>query len=267
MQTSSMLTSWKKQEELAFLNEVSAVALQQALRHLQTAFTNFWAKRAKYPRFKKKRNGGCAEFTPSAFRWKDGQLKLAKCKQPLNIIWSRQIPPECEPSTVFVRLEPSNRWSVSILVDDPTVKPMPMLTKQIGLDVGLTTLVTTSDGEKIANPRHFNHKFKRLKAAQKALSRKKLDSNNRYKARLKVAKAHAKIADARKDFLHKLTTKFICENQTIVVEDLAVRNMVTQRRKVRLYDGEETVLYRRRSVIAFLCVYSVGAIQESFACP
>ena len=232
-QTSSMLTQWKKQGDLEFLNEVSSVPLQQALRHLQTAFANFWAKRARYPRFKKKRNGGSAEFTRSAFKWKDGKLKLAKTKNPLNIVWSRQIPPECEPSTVFVRLEPSNRWFISILVDDPTVKPLPELTKQIGLDMGLTTLVTTSDGEKIANPRPFKHKFKRLKAAQKALYRKKLDSNNRYKARLKAAKAHAKIADARKDFLHKLTTRLIRENQTIVVEDLAVRNMVKNRSLAR----------------------------------
>ncbi|MBC6418843.1 MAG: IS200/IS605 family element transposase accessory protein TnpB [Prochloron sp. SP5CPC1] len=232
-QTSSMLTSWKKQEELAFLNEVSAVALQQALRHLQTALTNFWSKHAKYPNFKKKRNGGSAEFTRSAFKWKNKQLKLAKCKQPLNIVWSRHFPDECVPSTVTVRLEPSGRWFISILVDDPTVKPLPPVDKKVGLDVGLTTLVTTSDGDKIGNPRQLKKKYQRLRAASKALSRKQLKSNNRAKARTKVAKIHAKIADTRKDYLHKLTTNIIRENQTIVVENLAVLNMIKNRSLAR----------------------------------
>jgi putative transposase len=78
-----MLTAWKKEESLQFLNEVSCVPLQQGLRHLQRAFVNFWEKRAKYPRFKKKRNGGSADF-----RWKDGKLFLAKSDQPLDIVWS-----------------------------------------------------------------------------------------------------------------------------------------------------------------------------------
>ncbi len=232
-QTSSMLTQWKKQEGLKFLNEVSSVALQQALRHLHRAFVNFWANRSRYPRFKKKSNGGSAEFTRSAFKWANGQLKLAKTKNPLNIVWSRPIPQGCVPTTVTLKLEPSNRWFVTFLVDDSTVVHLPPSQNKVGLDMGLSILVTTSNGEKIANPRHFNQKFKRLKAAQKSLSRKKLKSNNRRRARLKVAKAHAKIADARRDFLHKLTTNLIRENQTIVVEDLAVRNMVKNRSLAR----------------------------------
>ena len=200
---------------------------------MQTAFTNFWSKHAKYPNFKKKRNGGSAEFTRSAFKWKNKQLKLAKCKQPLNIVWSRHFPDECVPSTVTVRLEPSGRWFISILVDDPTVKPLPPVDKKVGLDVGLTTLVTTSDGDKIGNPRQLKKKYQRLRAASKALSRKQLKSNNRAKARTKVAKIHAKIADTRKDYLHKLTTNIIRENQTIVVENLAVLNMIKNRSLAR----------------------------------
>ena len=83
--TSAMLTSWKKEEDLDFLSEVSSVPLQQSLRHLQTAFTNFFSGRAKYPNFKKKRNGGSAEFTKSTFNWKDGQVYLAKSSEPLPI--------------------------------------------------------------------------------------------------------------------------------------------------------------------------------------
>ena len=225
-QTSSMLTSWKQEEDLDFLNEVSCVPLQQGLRHLQTAFTNFFAGRAKYPNFKKKHNGGSAEFTKSAFKWKDGQVFLAKCSEPLPIVKSRPIPEGCSPSTITVKLTPSGRWYVSLLVDDHTVKPLPPTEKQIGLDLGVTSLIAISDGEKIANPKHFKRLRKKLRRVQKALSRKQKGSNNRHKARLRVARVHAQITDARTDFLHKLTTQLVRENQTIVIEDLAIKNMV-----------------------------------------
>ena len=242
-QTSSMLTSWKQDSALEFLNEVSCVPLQQGLRHLQTAFTNFFSGRAKYPSFKKKHNGGSAEFTKSAFRWRDGQVFLAKCAEALPIRWSRKIPEGCTPSTITVKLTPSGRWFVSLRVDDHTVKPFPKVDvlngplmgettktsfvgKSIGLDVGINSLIATSNGDKIANPKHFKQLRKKLRRVQKALSRKQKGSNNRHKARLQVAKVHAQITDARKDFLHKLTTQLVRENQTIVVEDLAIKNMV-----------------------------------------
>ncbi len=225
-QTSSLLTSWKKTEELDFLNEVSCVPLQQCLRHLQKAFANFWGKRAKYPRFKKKHHGGSAEFTKSAFKFRDGKVWLAKCKEPLNIVWSRDIPNGCSPSTVTIKLEPSGRWFISLLIDDPTVQPLPPTAKKVGIDAGVTSLISTSDGEKIANPKLFNRLYQKLKSAQKELSRKTKGSSNRHKARLKVARIHAKIKDARTDFLHKLTSRLVQENSLIAIEDLAIRNMV-----------------------------------------
>ncbi|MEA5604341.1 RNA-guided endonuclease TnpB family protein [Nostoc sp. UHCC 0252] len=225
-QTSTMLTQWKKVEDLHFLNEVSCVPLQQGLRHLQTAFTNFFAGRAKYPNFKKKRSGGSAEFTKSAFRWKDGQVYLAKCSEPLPIKWSRQLPKGCEPTTITIKLEPSGRWFVSLRIYDPTNETMQPVDNAVGLDVGVSSLVTMSTGEKIANPKAFNKHYQSLKRAQKSLSRKQQDSRNRDKARFKVARIQSKISDARIDHLHKLTTRLIRENQTIVVEDLAVKNMV-----------------------------------------
>jgi putative transposase len=225
-ETSGMLTQWKKQEDLQFLNEVSCVPLQQGLRHLQKAFASFWAGRAKYPNFKKKRSGGSAEFTRSAFKWKDGQLWLAKCSQPLPICWSRTLPDGCEPSTVTVKLDASGRWFVSLLVDDHTIKTLPQADKVVGVDAGITWLVATSDGEKIANPKYFKRLRRKLRQAQKTLSRRVKGSNNRKKARLMVARIQAAIAEARKDFLHKLTTRLVRENQTIAVEDLAVKNMM-----------------------------------------
>jgi putative transposase len=229
-QTSGMLTQWKKQEDLQFLNEVSSVPLQQGLRNLQKAFTNFWAGRARYPNFKKKRSGGSAEFTRAAFRWKDGQLWLAKGSEALPIRWSRTLPKGCEPSTVTVRLDASGRWFVSLLVEDHTVKHLHKVDKAVGIDAGITSLIATSDGEKIANPKHFKRLRYKLRQAQKALSRKVKGSNNTEKARREVARIHAQIADTRTDFLHKLTTRLVRENQTIAVEDLAVKNMMKNRK-------------------------------------
>ncbi|MEH2107166.1 RNA-guided endonuclease InsQ/TnpB family protein [Nostoc sp.] len=229
IETSAMLTNWKKQDDLQFLNDVSSVPLQQGLRHLQTAFSNFFAGRAKYPNFKKKHNGGNAEFTKAAFKFRDGQIFLAKSPTPLAIRWSRQLPQGAEPSTITVKLSPSGRWTVSILVD-VEICILPESTSSIGIDLGITSLVALSTGEKIANPKRFKAKKPKLHKAQKALIRKQKGSNNRHKARLKVAKIHAKISDARNDFLHKLTTRLVRENQTIAIEDLAVKNMVKNKK-------------------------------------
>ena len=228
-ESSAMLTEWKKENHLQFLNEVSCVPLQQGLRHLQKAFSNFFAGRAKYPTFKKKRNGGSAEFTKSAFKFRDGQVFLAKSTEALNIRWSRLLPVGVEPSTITVKLSPAGRWSISLLVD-VEIEPLPKSPNAIGIDLGITSLVALSTGEKVANPRGFKAKRAKLRGAQKALSRKQKGSNNRYKACLKVAKIHAEISDARQDFLHKLTTRLVRENQTIAVEDLAVKNMVKNRK-------------------------------------
>ena len=226
VQTSALLTGWKKLEELDFLNEVSCVPLQQGLRHLQKAFSNFFAGRTRYPNFKKKRNGGSAEFTRSAFKWKDGQVWLAKCSEALPIRWSRMLPEGCSPSTITVRLDPRGRWYVSLLVDNPSIKSLPHIDKSIGLDLGITSLIATSDGDKISNPKPFKRLYKKLRRIQKAFSRTQKGSNNRDKVRIKVARVQGKIADSRKDFLHKLTTQLVRDNQTIVVEEMAVKNML-----------------------------------------
>ncbi|WP_329452956.1 transposase [Streptomyces sp. NBC_01724] len=234
-QTSALLTAWKKTEELAFLNDVSSVPLQQTLRHLQSAFTNFFSKRAKYPRFKsRKKSRKSAEYTTSGFRFRDGRLTLAKMAEPLDIVWSRPLPTGAKPSTVTVSQDSAGRWFVSMLCDDLTVKPLSATDAAVGVDVGLNHLLTLSTGEKIANPRHERRDRARLAKAQRALARKATgDGANRRKARLKVAKIHARIADRRRDGLHKLTTRLVRENQTIVIEDLTVRNMVRNRSLAR----------------------------------
>lgn len=226
--TSAMLTAWKKTEELAYLNEVSSVPLQQALRHLQAAFTNFFGKRSKYPRFKsRKKSRKSAEYTTSAFRFRDGKLTLAKMAEPLVIVWSRPLPADASPSTVTVSQDTAGRWFVSMLCDDPSVRPLPATDTAVGIDAGLNHLVTLSTGEKITNPRHERADRARLAKAQRTLARKaRGDGANRAKARRKVARIHARITDRRRDGLHKLTTRLARENQTLVIEDLTVRDMV-----------------------------------------
>jgi putative transposase len=226
VQSSAMLTGWKRSQEYAYLNEVSSVPLQQALRHLQGAFANFFDKRAKYPRFKSRRKSRqAAEYTRSAFRYRDGLLTLARITGPLDVRWSRPLPTGAEPSTVTASRDAAGRWFVSLLCEC-AVDPLPAAGAAVGIDAGITSLVALSTGEKIANPRHERRDRQRLAKAQRELTRKQKGSANREKARLKVARVHAQITDRRRDFLHKLSTRLVHENQAVVIEDLSVRSMV-----------------------------------------
>ena len=221
--TSNALTKLKKDPEKPWLKAVSSVPLQQGLRHLNTAFKNFFAGRSKYPRFKKKNNRQSAHYAPNAFKWNDGKLTLAKMSEPLNIRWSRYF--EGEPKQVIVSKDPSNRYFISFLVEEE-LDQWKLGTEKIGIDLGIKDVVVSSNGMSSGNPKHYQKYQARLKTLQRRLARKKKGSNNRYKARLKVAKLHAKITDCRKDFLHKLSTKLVSESQAIYTETLAVKNMM-----------------------------------------
>ncbi|MDL0434114.1 RNA-guided endonuclease TnpB family protein [Marinobacter sp. TBZ242] len=217
------LSRMKKADEMAFLNEVSSVPLQQCLRHQQTAFKNFFEGRTRYPNFKSKRHRQSAEFTRSAFKYRDGQLFLAKCQAPLAIHWSRPLP--SEPTTVTVSRDSAGRYFVSCLCEF-TPETLPITPKMVGIDLGLKDLFVTSDGVRTGNPRHTAKYTAKLAKAQRRLSKKKLGSKNRAKARQKVARLHAKISDCRKDNLHKLSRRLINENQVVCVESLEAKNMV-----------------------------------------
>lgn len=222
--TSALLTEWKKTDDLNFLNEVSCVPLQQTLRHLQKAYSNFFNQTGDYPTYKRKSHGGSAEYTRSAFKWDGHNLTLAKMSEPLDIRWSRTLPRKAQPSTITVSLDPAGRWHVSILVED-TIARLRKKSAAVGIDLGTDSFAILSTGEKIDNPRHRNRDMKRRAKAQRALARKQKGSRNYEKALLKVARIQAHTKDRRTDFLHKLSTRLIRENQTIVLEDLAVRNM------------------------------------------
>ena len=225
---SAALTTLKQQPETVWLNEVSSVPLQQALRHLDKAFRTFFEGRAQYPSFHKKRGRQAATYASSAFQW-DAQartLTLAKMDAPLNIHWSRSF--IGTPTTVTISQDTAGRSFVSLLVEEE-ITALPVVNAMVGVDVGLKDVAVLSTGERVANPQYLRRSERRLAHAQRNLARKQKGSKNREKARLKVAREHARIADQRRDGLHKLTTRLIRENQTVCVESLAVKNMVRNR--------------------------------------
>ena len=228
-ETSAALTALKKQPEFKWLNEVSSVPVQQALRHLQTAFVNFWAKRNRYPTFKRKDGPQSAMYTTSAFKWDGTALKLAKMEAPLAIRWSRSMPKGSAPTTVTVSRDSAGRYFVSLLCDD-SVEAKRKVNSSVGIDLGLTHFAVLSTGEKFASPNTLRKSEATLAKLQRRLAKKTKGSNRRKKAKLKVAKMHAKIADSRKDFLHKLSTRLVNENQVIAVESLSVSNMQKNRK-------------------------------------
>lgn len=223
IQANAKLTSMKKEPELSWLNDVSCVPLQQVLRHQQSAFSNFFSGRAKYPTFKSKHHRQSVELTASAFKYRDGKLYMAKSKEPLDVRWSRELP--STPSSITISKDASGRYFVSCLCEFES-KPLPISAKIVGIDVGLKDLFVTDTGLKTGNPRHTAKYAKRLALLQRRLSKKKKGSSNRAKAKLKVAKLHAKIADCRLDNLHKLSRRLINENQVVCVESLKVKNMI-----------------------------------------
>src|SRR6266568_8050675 len=143
---SAALTALKQEEGTAWLKEVSSVPLQQALRHLDTAFTNFFEGRADYPVTKKKHGEQSASYTDNAFTWKSGKLTLAKQKEPLHIVWSRPLPEGAHPSSVTVSKDKSGRYFVSILLEEG-IGTLPLIDKAVGIDLGLKSFLITSDGE------------------------------------------------------------------------------------------------------------------------
>ncbi|MGX1479941.1 UNVERIFIED_CONTAM: putative transposase [Streptomyces canus] len=218
-------------------------------------FGNFFAKRAKYPRYKsRKKSRASAEYTRSAFTWRKGQVTLAKMVEPLDIHWSRPLPEGAEPTTLTVSRDAAGRWFVSLLCEDTIAPAAGAPAGAVGIDAGVTSLVTLSTGEKIINPRHERRDRARLARAQRELSRKAKGSANRDKARRRVAKVHARVADRRRDVLHKLSTRLVRENQTVVIEDLSVRNLLKNGTLARaISDASWTQL---RSLLEYKCAWS-----------
>jgi putative transposase len=252
-ETDRALTVMKKDPALAFLNEVSCVPLQQALRHQHRAFGAFFARRARYPRFKSRRSRQSAHYTRSAFTLRGGELRLAKMSAPLRFVWSR---PEVEvtaldPAMVIVSREPDGRWYITFTIDAAAPEPMPRTGRAVGVDLGVTDFAVTSSGQRIPNPRHLQRKAQHLARYQRRMARCRKGSANHAKAAAKVARAHRKVRNARADFLHRTSTGLVRHNDVIIIEDLAVRNMVGNRRLARAISDCGWGEFRRQ--LAYKC--------------
>lgn len=212
-------------KEFEWLKEVDSLALANAQLNLDKAYKNFFRdKSVGFPKFKKKTNTN--SYTTNnqngTVSVENGYVKIPKLKSVIKMKQHREFKGLIKSCTISKTR--SSRYYISILVDTENFI-LPKVDKKIGVDVGLKEFVICSDGYREPNPKHLRKSEKRLAKLQKDLSRKQKGSNNRNKARVKVAKLHQRIADQRADFLHKLSIKLIRENQSIVIEDLKVKNM------------------------------------------
>ena len=231
----NFLTEIKRRPELVFLNEVSSVPLQQSLRHQDKAFSTFFAKRARYPRFKSRYSRQSAHYARSAFSMRGGVLRIAKTLAPLKFVWSWSNAEleDLDPTMVVVSRDTDGRWYVTFCVEVKTNEPLSKAEKAVGVDLGIKDFAVTSDAARIANPKLLARRARQLARYQRRLSRCQKGSANRIKAKAKVARAHRKVRQARQDFLHRTSTRLVRENDVIVIEDLAVKNMVRNRRLAR----------------------------------
>ncbi|MFB8793992.1 MAG: RNA-guided endonuclease TnpB family protein [Microcoleus sp.] len=236
---SKRLTELKKTEEKIWLGEVSSIPLQQSLRDLEQAYSNFFksckgqrkGQKVKPPRFKKRKSKQSAKFTDNGFKLSPDSdyIYLAKIGD-IKVVWSRELP--AIPSSVTTLKDSADRYFVSFVVEfNP--QQLPKNGPSVGIDLGITDFATLSNGEKVKSPKPLKKQLKRLRKLQRNLSRKQKGSKRREVARKKLAQLHAKISDARNDFLQKLSTQMIRENQTIVLEDLKVSGLMKNRRLSR----------------------------------
>jgi putative transposase len=231
------ITNAKKTEHRQWLSQVSNIPLQQSIRDLGTAYSNFFksctgkrkGKKVKPPKFKKRSNAQACRFRVGGFKVNERTVYLAKIGK-LKIEWSRLLP--ADPSSVTIIRDAANRYFMSFVVEIDPVQ-LPDNGKSIGIDLGIVDFATFDSGEKIKSPKPLKAKLRRLKRAQRNLKQKIKGSNRLKLARLRIAKIHAKIKDIRTDFLHKLSTRIVNENQVIALEDLNVSGMIKNRKLSR----------------------------------
>ncbi|NEQ64668.1 MAG: IS200/IS605 family element transposase accessory protein TnpB [Symploca sp. SIO2D2] len=231
------ITQAKKTKEREWLSEVSNIPLQQSLNDLEQAYQNFFksckgqrkGKSVKPPKFKRRRAKHSARFRQGGFKVGQTFVKLAKVGK-LKIVWSRPLP--AEPSSVTIIKDAAGRYFASFVVEIVS-NVLPKTVNSVGIDLGILTFATLDDGQKIDAPLPLKKRINRLRRLSKNLSRKNRGSKGYERARKRKAKLQAKLKDTRTDFLHKLSTQIIRENQTIILEDLNVAGMLKNRKLSR----------------------------------
>ena len=224
------LAMLRQGSEYPWLTDAPSVALQQSLRHLDKAYQSFFKTKKGYPKFKSKYARQSISFTRGHVRFVDRGILIPKLKSPIRIVQSRELP--SIPSSSVLSKDASGRYFISFTCEcSPT--PLPTVEKVIGIDLGLKDAVVCSDGYKSGNPKHYKRLDARLKHYQRRLAKKEKGSNNRRKARYKVAKVYAKIKDQSLDFLHKLSRKLVNENQGLAIENLVIKNMMKNHKLAR----------------------------------
>lgn len=243
------LTQLKKQQEYCWLSEVSIIPLRYSIYGLEETYKKFFKGNCGYPNFKKKSGTNSLNLDTSAFSIKDGKFFIAKNKQPLNIKFHKQLPKDFDVKHIQISLEPSGKWYVSFNLE-VSIEPLPESQNQIGIDLGVSTFATTSNGDKIKSP-DLKKEYQKLKKLQKRLSKKQKGSKNRNKARLKVARQYERIKFIRLNFHHQVSRKLVNENQVIVLEDLKIKNMVKNRKLSRAIS--EQGWYQFRMFLEYKC--------------
>jgi putative transposase len=230
----NQMTTWKESKEFSWLKEVNSQSLQMSLRNLDSAFTRFFTEKNGFPKFKSKydkqsfQNPQATRVDPEA-----GRVFIPKFRSGIKCVFHRKFEGKIKTSTVSKNA--AGKYFISILVEeriDNPAKPEKDETKTLGIDLGLKNFLVSSDGNKVENPRHLKKRLRKLARSQRKLSRRKKGSKNRDKQKRVVARIHEKVANTRKDFLHKLTSRLV-KNQDytgIAIEDLSVKNMIKNRR-------------------------------------
>ena len=223
-QANAYLTAMKATEDLGWLNEVSSVPLQQAIRHQQVAFSNFFAGRASYPRYKSRNGRQSAEYTRSGFRYRDGRLFLAKMERAagVRLVLAGRRPGVDRPGHGDSLPGPVRALVRLLRRGRGRPEQLPATGAVVGVDLGIKDFAVTSNGEKIPNPRRLARRERNLARYQRRLARCQKGSANRAKARAKVARAHRKVRAARADFLHRTSARLVRDHDVIVIEDLDV---------------------------------------------
>jgi len=237
--------AWSRhRHETVWALETSSIPPQQALRHLQTAFVNFFAKRARYPKFRKKAHAQSAEYTRSAFAYDPATRTLTFAKLGrMAVRWSRAF--VSMPTTATITKSPSGRYHVTLCLDEPEPANFPKTGQSVGVDLGLNRLATLSTEERIANPKHLGKRLGKLARAQRTLSRRKKGSGRWHRARVRVARIQERVADARADRLHKVTLDLVQRFDLIAIEDLNVRGMVQNHSLARSLSDASFGMFRR----------------------